>query len=94
MATDITKDNTFKIRIDPVTMKMLEKARNFVDLDKSKFIRMSIREKAETILAEHEQTVFSAQDWHAFFDMMDNPLKSTDRMAKAAKKFKAIENSQ
>jgi uncharacterized protein (DUF1778 family) len=51
----------------------MEKARSYVKLDRSKFVHHSIREKAETIIAEHEKTVFGAEDWHLFFDMIDNP---------------------
>lgn len=88
--TATTKDNAFKLRIDTLTMDMLERARAYVELDKSKFIRQSIREKAESILAQHEKTVFSEDDWHAFFDMIENPPKPTKRMKKAAKFYQEI----
>ena len=74
-------------------MDMLERARAYVELDKSKFIRQSIREKAESILAQHEKTVFSEDDWHAFFDMIENPPKPTKRMKKAAKFYQEIVTS-
>ncbi|MDD5633009.1 MAG: DUF1778 domain-containing protein, partial [Methylococcales bacterium] len=45
--------------MDAVTLQLLERARSYVDLDKSKFIRQSIREKAESIISEHEKTRFS-----------------------------------
>ncbi len=38
-----------------MTLDMLERAMTYVDLDKSNFVRQSIIEKAETILAEHEK---------------------------------------
>ena len=88
--TATIKDNAFKLRMDNLTMDMLERARAYVELDKSKFIRQSIREKAESILAQHEKTVFSEDDWHAFFDMIENPPKPTKRMKKAAKFYQEI----
>ena len=88
--TSTIKDNAFKLRMDNLTMDMLERARAYVELDKSKFIRLSIREKAESILAQHEKTVFSEDDWHAFFDMIENPPKPTKRMKKAAKFYQEI----
>ena len=91
--TATIKDNAFKLRMDNLTMDMLERARAYVELDKSKFIRQSIREKAESILAQHEKTVFSEDDWHAFFDMIENPPKPAKRMKKAAKFYQEIVTS-
>ncbi len=91
--TTTAKDNALKLRMDSMTMEMLERARAYVDLDKSKFIRQSIREKAESILAQHEKTLFSEQDWHMFFDMIENPPKPPGRMNKAAKLYQEIVSS-
>jgi len=90
MGLEVRKDDTLKVRMDAVTLHLLEKARGYVDLNKSKFIRMSVREKAEAIITEHDKTAFSADDWHQFFDMIDHPPKPTARMKKAAKKYKDI----
>jgi uncharacterized protein (DUF1778 family) len=90
MAADVRKDEMIKIRIDDATLSLLERARAYVDLNKSKFIRMSIREKAEEIIADHERTYFGEDDWYMFFDMLDNPPPSTDRMIKAAQKYHEI----
>ncbi len=90
MATNIKKDDTFKLRIDNMTYCLLERARSYVDLNKSEFIRQSIREKAEAVIAEHEKTRFTADDWRMFFEMIDNPQEPTFRMKKAAQKFKEI----
>ena len=91
--TSTTKDNALKLRMDTMTMEMLERARAYVDLDKSKFIRQSIREKAESILSQHEKTLFSEQDWHMFFDMIEHPPEPTERMSKAAKLYQEIASS-
>ncbi len=90
MTLDGRKDDTLKVRIDAGTIDMMEKARTYLKLDKSKFIRESVRQMAQAILAEHEQTRFSVEDWHAFFDMLDNPPKPTERMRKAALKYREI----
>ena len=90
MRMNVTKDDTLKFRMDAVTADLMERARSYVKLDKSKFIRHSIREKAEAIIAEHEKTLFTQEDWHAFFDMLDNPPEPTKRMKKAAEKYKQI----
>lgn len=76
--------------MDATTLQLLEQARSYVDLDKSKFIRQSIREKAELVISEHEKTKFSAEDWQMFFDMLDNPSEPTERMKKAALTYKRI----
>jgi uncharacterized protein (DUF1778 family) len=64
--------------------------KKYVKLDKSKFVRHSIREKAEAIIAEHEKTLFTREDWYMFFDMIDNSPEPTERMKKAAEKYKDI----
>jgi uncharacterized protein (DUF1778 family) len=48
------KPDVLKVCLDAVSLQLLERARGCVNLDKSKFIRQSIREKAEAIIAEHE----------------------------------------
>lgn len=91
MATiESNKQDVLKVRMDAVTLQLLERARGYVDLDKSKFIRQSIREKAEAIIAEHEKTHFSADDWQMFFSMLDNPPEPTERMKKAALTYQRI----
>lgn len=90
MTTETHKPDVLKIRIDAATLQLLEKARNYVDLDKSKFIRQSIQEKAEAVIAEHEATRFNAADWEMFFDLLENPPEPTERMKKAALTYKKI----
>ncbi len=91
MTIETTKNqDILKVRIDTVTLQLLERARGYVELDKSKFIRQSIREKAEAIISEHEKTRFSADDWQLFFEMVDNPPEPTERMKKAALMYKKI----
>jgi uncharacterized protein (DUF1778 family) len=85
-----SKEDTLKIRIDPLTIDLMEKARAYLKLDKSKFIRHSVREIANQVIAEHEQTVFTEEDWHTFFDMIDHPPKPTARLKKAAKKYREL----
>lgn len=88
--TQTHKQGVLKIRIDANTLQQLEKARNYVDLDKSKFIRQSIREKAAAIIAEHEKTKFNKEDWQMFFALLDNPPEPTERMKKAALTYQNI----
>lgn len=90
MTTETNKHDVLKIRMDALTLQLLEQARNYVNLDKSKFIRQSIREKAEAIIAEHEQTRFNAEDWQMFFDMLDNPPEPTERMKRALRTYNKI----
>lgn len=89
IATNKQQD-VLKVRMDAVTLQLLERARGYVELDKSKFIRQSIREKAEAIIAEHEKTHFSSDDWQAFFALLDNPTEPTERMKKAALTYQKI----
>ncbi|MBF0233627.1 MAG: DUF1778 domain-containing protein [Desulfamplus sp.] len=93
MSINAIKDNTLKFRMDAVTADLMERARSYVNLDKSKFVRHSIREKAEAIIAEYETTKFTQEDWYIFFDMLDNPSKPTERMKRAADKYKEITES-
>jgi len=90
MSLNVTKDDTLKFRMDSTTSELMERARAYIKLDKSKFVRHSIREKAEAIIAQHEKTTFTEDDWHIFFDMIDNPPKPTERMKKAAEKYREI----
>ena len=90
MTAESKKDDTLKVRMDSITLDLLERASTYVDLNKSKFIRQSIREKAAAIIAEHEKTRFTEEDWRMFFDMLDNPPEPTDRMKKAALKYREI----
>ena len=87
------KNDTLKFRMDKMTEELMERARSYVKLDKSKFVRYSIREKAEAIIAEYENTLFNREDWYMFFDMIDHPPEPTQRMKKAAEKYKKITNS-
>ncbi len=90
MVTAASKSDTLKVRVDSTTLDLLERARIYAELDKSKFIRQSIREKAEIIIAEHETTFFSEKDWRMFFDIIDNPPEPTKRIKRAAKKHREI----
>jgi len=90
MRTETLKNEVIKLRIDSATQKLLEQARAYVNLDKSKFIRQSIQEKAQAVIAEHETTRFNKKDWAMFFSMIDNPPEPTARMKKAAKTYKNI----
>lgn len=90
MTLDTRKDTTEKFRMDAVTLELMNRARRYANLDKSKFIRYSIREKAEAILAEHEKTYFTQEDWQHFFALLEQPPAPTERMRKAAKKYKDI----
>ena len=94
MNTETKKDNSFKFRMDEVTMSLLEKARSYINVNKSKFIRQSIREKAESIIAKHDETHFTESDWLLFFEMIDKPKAPTDRMKKAAIKYQEIIDSK
>ncbi len=90
MTTEIRKDNALNLRMDNMTFEMLERAMTYVDLDKSKFVRQSIIEKAETIIAEHEKTRFTQEDWVMFFGMLDDTPEPTDRMKRAEQKYQEI----
>jgi uncharacterized protein (DUF1778 family) len=90
MKTDNIKSDVVKVRIDIETQQLLEQARGYINLDKSKFIRQSIQEKAKAVIAEHETTRFNAADWEMFFDMLDNPPEPTESMKKAAIAYKKM----
>jgi uncharacterized protein (DUF1778 family) len=90
MTIESNKQDVLKIRIDAVTLQLLEQARGYIELDRSKFIRQSIREKAETIISEHEKTRFNPNDWQMFFTMLDNPPEPIKRMKKAALTYQKI----
>lgn len=90
MTMDIPKEDTLKIRMDAITIELMERARTYLKLDKSKFIRQSIRQMAQTVIAEQEQTRFSEEDWHTFFEMIENSPEPTDRMKRAAQKYREI----
>ncbi|MGR3221011.1 MAG: type II toxin-antitoxin system TacA family antitoxin [Candidatus Anammoxibacter sp.] len=89
-----TKKNVaLKVRMDDPTLELIERAREYVSLNKSKFIRLSVREKATEIIAQHEKTLFNDNDWRTFFDMLENPQKPTARMKKPTNKYNKIVTS-
>jgi uncharacterized protein (DUF1778 family) len=90
MTIELNKQDVLKVRMDAVTLQLLEQARSYVELDRSKFIRQSIREKAAVIISEHEKTHFNPDDWQMFFSMLDNPPEPTERMKKAVLSYKRI----
>ena len=51
---------------------------------------MNVREKTMRNIALHEKTLFSYDDWRAFFYMLENPQETTARIKKAANKYKMI----
>jgi len=93
MRETANKDHSIKFRIDQPTESLMNRAQSYLGTDKSKFIRESIREKAKAIIAQHEKTTFSNEDWYMFFDQLDNVNEPTDRMKKAAEKYKTIKES-
>ena len=90
MSIETGKQDVLKVRMDLATLQMLEQARQYIGLDKSKFIRQSVREKAEAVIAEHQQTRFSQEDWHMFFELLDHPPEPTERMKKALQTYNRI----
>lgn len=94
MNTEVKQDNTIKFRIDESTLGLLDRASEYMSLNKSKFIRQCIREKSEAVIAQHDKTQFSEKDWMMFFDMLDHPSATTDRMKKAQKKYNEIISKQ
>ena len=94
MKAAIRKDDTLKVRMDRMTLNLLEKACTYIDVNKSTFIRRSIQEKAAAVIAENEMTRFTTADWSSFFDMIDHPPKPTVRMKKAARKYRAITSTK
>ncbi|TPW25832.1 type II toxin-antitoxin system TacA family antitoxin [Pararhizobium mangrovi] len=91
MTTTDSKSDMLKVRMDSVTISMMDTARAYLKLDKSKFIRESVREKAKSVIAEHQTTRFSVEDWSAFFAAIDAPAEPTSRMKKAVHKFHDIQ---
>ena len=90
MKAEIRKDDTLKVRMDRMTLNLLERARTYVAVNKSTFIRQSVQEKAAAVIAEYEKTRFTKQDWQRFFEMIDHPPKPTVRMKKAVRTYRAI----
>jgi uncharacterized protein (DUF1778 family) len=84
MNKEVKQGNSLKFRMDDITLGLHERARGYIDLNKSKFIPQSIRGKAEAVIAEHEKTRFNKQDWEMFFELVDNTVP-TPRMKKALK---------
>jgi uncharacterized protein (DUF1778 family) len=90
MSIEAQKSEDFKFRLDSITSDLLERASGYIGLDKSKFIRESIREKALTIIEEHEKTTFTQNDWRMFFSLLENPPEPTQAMKNAAQKYRSL----
>lgn len=87
-----SKDKTFVFQLDELTQELMHRACIFTGLDQDSFIQQSICEKAEAIIAEFDKTTFTEEDWHRFFDMIDNPPQPTERMKKSVIAEKMISN--
>ncbi|GJL50451.1 MAG: hypothetical protein NPIRA01_16780 [Nitrospirales bacterium] len=90
MKAALRKDATLKVRMDRMTLNLLERASAYIDVNKSTFNRQSIHEKAAAVIAEIEKTRFTKKDWARFFEMIDHPPQPIPRMKKAAQKYKTI----
>ena len=90
MPSKATKSGTLKVRVDDPTVKIVERACGYLKVDRSKFVRQCIREKAAAVIEEHERTSFSPDDWKAFFSLMDQPQEPTPRMKRAIEKHREI----
>jgi uncharacterized protein (DUF1778 family) len=90
MSVEAQKSEDFKFRLDHTTSVLLERASGYSGLDKSKFIRESIREKALAVIEEHEKTTFTEKDWRIFFSLLENPPEPTEAMKNAAQKYEAL----
>lgn len=66
-------DHIVKVRMDSATLDLMERAREPLELDKSKFVRQSVRQMAEAVIAERESTRFGAEDWRRFFALIEKP---------------------
>jgi uncharacterized protein (DUF1778 family) len=89
-SVEAQKSEDFKFRLDSATSALLERASSYVGLDKSKFIRKSIREKALAVIEEHEKTTFTYNDWRMFFSLLENPPAPTQAMKNAAQKYRSL----
>jgi len=90
MSVEPQKSEEFKFRLDSITSDLLERASSYIGLDKSKFIRESIREKAMAIIEEREKTTFTENDWRMFFSLLENPPEPTEAMKEAAEAYKSL----
>jgi len=85
------KDNSVKIRFDAPTLSLLEKAGSLTGMDRSKFVRFSVRSIATEIIAQHEKTVFGEGDWRTFFNMLSQSNQEpSPRVKKAADRYQHI----
>lgn len=90
MTIRISKQRTLTVHMDNATLLLLEQARHHIGLDKSTFVRQSIREKATAVIAKHQQTRFNAEEWRYFFELLDNPPEPTERMKKGLYRYREI----
>jgi uncharacterized protein (DUF1778 family) len=90
MSIEAQKNADFNFRLDTTTAALLERASGYVGLDKIKFIRECIREKARTIIEEREKTTFTEDDWRMFFSLLENPSEPTEAMKDAAEAYKSL----
>ncbi len=51
---------------------------------------MGLHQKAQNVTTDHEQTRLNKEDWQTFFAMIENLIEPTERLKKAARKYKKI----
>jgi uncharacterized protein (DUF1778 family) len=90
MSVEAQKSEEFTLRLDSTTSDLPERASGYIGLDKSQFIRESIREKAQAIIEEREKTMFTENDWRMFFSLRDNLPEPTEAMKRAAEAYESL----
>jgi len=90
MSVDAPKNEDFNFRLDSTTAALLERASGYIGLDKINFILESIRQKAQAIIEEYEETTFTENDWRMFFSLLENPPEPTEAMKDAIEAHKSL----
>ena len=82
------KDARIDIRLDTHLKERIERAAALRNVDVSSFILSRVVPAADEEIAAHERLVLSDRDRDLFLKLISNPPEPSEKLVKAAKRFK------
>lgn len=72
------KDIQFSIRTDRDTKARVERAAGVAQMTLTEFVEAAVRERADEVLARHDQILLSDRDFFLFEELMARPVEPND----------------
>ncbi len=82
------KQDRIEFRTNHEERQKMEAAANFVGMNLSTFLRLTMLERSAEILKQRDSLVLSDQDSNAFLQALENPPKPNKALKKALKVYR------